>query len=77
MAFADYINRNPNGAATPPSEADANFLINQINEFKFTLAQNTLRNSRSYTNNHKNQLSNYDVINRTQNKKTRFLPFSL
>ena len=71
MGFADYFSRNPNGAVTPPSEEDTHFNIKQINDFKFTLIQNTLRSNRSYTNKHKNQLSNNDVINRTPIKQTR------
>ena len=38
-----------------------------MNDFKFTLVQNTLRTYRSYAN---NQLRNYDVINRTHHKQT-------
>ena len=67
MGFADYLNRNLNGVATPPSEKDKQFIIHQINDFKFMFAQNTLRTNRSSAN---NQRSNYDVINRTQSKQT-------
>ena len=64
MGFADYFSRNPNGIATPPSEEDTHFEINQINDFKFTLINNTLRNN---TNNRHN---NDDVTNRSQRKQT-------
>ena len=60
MGFADYFSKNSNGAATSPSDEDTHFIINQMNDFKFTLVQNTLRTNRSYAN---NQLSNYEVIN--------------
>ena len=64
MGFADYFSRNPNGVVTPPSEEDTHFVINQINDFKFTLIKNTLRNN---TNNRHN---NVDVTNRSQRKQT-------
>ena len=64
MGFADYFIRNPNGIANPPSEEDTHFVINQINDFKFTLFKNTLRNN---TNNRHN---NDDVTNRSQRKQT-------
>ena len=71
MKFADYFSRNPNGAAKTPSEKDTHFIINQINDFKFISTQNTLRANRSYSSSQNNQLSNYDAINRTQNKQTQ------
>ena len=64
MGFADYFSRNPKGIATQPSEEDTHFVINQINDFKFTLIKNTLRNN---TNNRHN---NDDVTNRSQRKQT-------
>ena len=67
MGFADYFSRNPNRIATPPSEEDTHFVINQINDFKFTLIKNTLRSNQSNANKRPN---NYDVMNRFQCKKT-------
>ena len=63
MGFADYFSRNPNGIAIPPSVEDTHFIINQINDFKFILIKNTLRNHTSYAHN------NNDVINRSQHKR--------
>ena len=62
MGFADYFSRNPNGIAIPPSVEDTHFIINQINDFKFTLIKNTLRN-------HTSNAHNNDVINRSQHKR--------
>ena len=62
MGFADYFSRNPNGIATPPSDEDTHFIINQINDFKYTLIKNTLRNNIS-------SIRNNDVINHSQNKQ--------
>ena len=45
MGFEDYFSRNPNGIATPPSEEDTHFVINQINIFKITLIKNTLHSN--------------------------------
>ena len=42
MGFANYLCRNPTGAPIPPSEEDKNFVINVIDELKFTLIRNTL-----------------------------------
>ena len=67
MGFADYFSQNPNGIATPPSEEDTHFIINQINDFKFTLIKNTLRNNNSYANNKPNK---YDVTKQSQHKQT-------
>ena len=67
MGFANYFSRKANGVATPPSKKDIHFIINQINDFKFTVVKNTLRNNRSHAS---NQLNNYDVIKRTQLKQT-------
>ena len=64
MVFADYFSRNPNGIAIQPTEEDTHFVINQINDFKFTLIKNTLRNN---TN---NRLNNNDVTNCSQHKQT-------
>ena len=70
MGFADYFSRNPNGIAIQPSEEDTHFVINQINDFKFTLIINTLRN------NTKNRHNNNDVTNRSQCKQTTTHSFS-
>ena len=67
MGFADYVNRNPNGTATPPSEEDTHFIINQTNDFKFTLIKNKLRNNNNHANNKPN---NYDVTKQAQRKQT-------
>ena len=64
MGFADYFSRNPNGIAIQPSEEDTHFVINQINDFKFTLIKNTLRNNTNY------RLINKDVTNRSLHKQT-------
>ena len=40
--FADYLSRNPSGEAIQPSEEDNNFVINTIEEIKFTLLRNAL-----------------------------------
>ena len=64
MGFADYFSRNPNGIATQPSKEDTHFVISQINDFKFTLITNTLRNN---TNNRPNS---HDVMNQFQRKQT-------
>ena len=56
MGFADYLSRNPNEAAKHPSEEDTLFIINQINDFKIILIQNTLLTNTSCAN---NQLSNF------------------
>ena len=64
MGFADYFSRNPNGIAIQTSEEDKHFVINQINDFKFTLIKNTLRNN---TN---NRPFNNDVMNRSLHKQT-------
>ena len=50
MGFADYFSRNPNGIANPPSEEDTHFVMNQINDFNFTLIKNTLRSNQSNAN---------------------------
>ena len=70
MGFADYFSRNPNGIAIQPSEEDTHFVINQINDFKFTLIKNTLRNN---TN---NRLINNEVTNRSLHKQTTTHAFS-
>ena len=57
-----------NGTATQPSEEDTHFIINQINDFKFTLIKNTLRNNNSHANNKPN---NYDVTKQAQRKQTK------
>ena len=67
MGFADYFSRNPNGTATPRSEEDTHFITNQINDFKFTLIKNTLRNNNSHANNKPN---NYNVTKQAQCKQT-------
>ena len=75
MGFADYFSRNPNGTAIAPSKEDTHFIINQINDFKFTLIKNTLPNNYSHT---KNKPNNYDVTKQAQHKKTNthaFWPF--
>ena len=72
MGVADYFSRNPNGVATPPSEENTHFIINQIKVFKFTLLQNILRNNKSYIN---NQTNNYDVIKHSTH--TLFVIFTI
>ena len=72
MGFADYFSRNPNGMATPPSEEDTHFIINQINDFKFTLIKNTLRNNNSHANKKPN---NYDVTKQAQRTQTNTRAF--
>ena len=67
MGFADYFSQNPNGIATPPSEDDTHFIINQINDFKFTLIKNALRNNNNNANNKPNR---YDVTKQSQHKQT-------
>ena len=42
MGFADYLSRNPTGEAIPPTDADKNFVINTIEEFKLFKARNSL-----------------------------------
>ena len=70
--FADYFSRSPNGTATPPSEEDTHFIINQINDFKFTLIKNTLRNNNSHANKKPN---NYDVTKQAQRTQTNTRAF--
>ena len=66
MGFADYFSKNPNGIATLPSDEDTNFIINQVNDFNFTLLKYTLRNNSQYANNQPNK---YDVMEQTQRKQ--------
>ena len=42
MGFADYLSRNPSGEAIYPSDEDENFVINTIDETKFTLLRTAL-----------------------------------
>ena len=72
MGFADYFSLNPNGMATPPSEEDKHFVINQINDFKFTLIKNTLRNNQCKAI---YKLNNYDVMNHSKHKQTNTRAF--
>ena len=67
MAFADYFSRNPNGTATPPSGEDTHFIINQINDLRFTLIIIKLRNNNSHANKKPN---NYDVTKQAQLKQS-------
>ena len=80
MGAADYLSRNPTGEASKPSEEDNNFVINTIDEKKFTLIRNALTpngvtipsNQNADTKQDKN-----DVINPNQNNNTTLSAFCL
>ena len=73
MGFADYLSRNPSGDPIPPSEEDKNFVINVIDELKFTLIRNILTTNGAIKATNQNadikQVSN-DVISSKQNNNT-------
>ena len=73
MGFADYLSRNPSGDPIPLSEEDKNFVINVIDELKFTLIRNTLTPNGAIKAINQNadikQVSN-DAISSTQNNNT-------
>ena len=71
--FANYLSRNPSGDPIPPSEEDKNFVINVIDELKFTLIRNTLTPNGAIKATNQNadikQVSN-DVTSSRQNNNT-------
>ena len=73
MGFADYLSRNPSGDPIPPSEEDKNFVINDIDELKFTLIRNALAPNGAIKATNQNadikQVRN-DVISSKQNNNT-------
>ena len=73
MGFANYLSRNPSGDPIPTSEEDKNFVINVIDELKFTLIRNTLTPNGAVKATNQNadikQVSN-DAISSTQNNNT-------
>ena len=78
MGFADYLSRNLSGEAIQPSDEDKNFVINTIDEIKFTRLRNALTpNGVKETTNqsaHRKQNTN-DVINSKQASNTEINAF--
>ena len=68
MGFTDYLSRHPNSPASEISKDDELFVVNRIQEFNFTLANEFRRSELSanrITPNIK-PLHSDDVINHTQ-----------
>ena len=80
MGFADYLSRNPSGEAIQPFEEDKNFVIDTIDEIKFTPLRNALNPNRA--NHSTNQSTDTkqdrnDVINPKQSNNTALKAFCL
>ena len=80
MGIAVYLRRNPSGEATQPSDDDKNFVINTIEEIKFTLLRNALTpnvaNKTTNQNVDTKQVTN-DVLNPKQTSNTAINAFCL
>ena len=79
MGFTDYLSRHPNSPASDISKDDELFVVNRIQEFNFTLANEFRRSelSANRINPKRKPLQSDDVINHTQSTRAKQSAFCL